>query len=344
MDNLVKNYTENRMPFSDLKKVEKMPENRPSGNESIEEIEKYGYTPSQVKDENKHLKKLYNTILKEGYNLDMKTFKIGICEDRKTNEGEYRLFLMDGQHSREIIQMLIDKGVLSNDVTVRYEIEKYDSYIQMAKAVNGHNNGRNMNNFDKSRNEDMCNTGGENFLFYSKVIKAVNEELPDSLIRICLYGQHNGERIFSKSVNEYYKEIIKSFLNLKEKCIEKGFTTDVTNQMYGATHGATAIRDFYSKVFSTLFAEKGDTISRESLLSLGLELCSIFNDALIGEYTPPSKGYTKNSIKQLCSMSQKAFKDMFKTYILNGTIKFYKRSSPTNEENSDFIKKCISKW
>ena len=344
MDRIYKEYKENKLSFDELETVEKMPENRPDGTENEEEIEKYIYTKGQVDEEKKHLKKLYSSIKREGFNFDVKTFVIGHCDDKKNTKGEPRYFLMDGQHCRAVLRRLISEGQLPKDIKVKYELVHYSSYEKMAKAVNEHNAGRNMNNVDKSRNDDFTTNGGKCFIKYKRVVDKVNNELPESLIRICMYGQHNGEGVFHKPINEFYEEIINAFLELKEKCANKGLTTDVTNQIYGATHGATSIRDFYARIFSTLFVEKGETTSKESLLHCGRELCGIFSDALLGEFSPASKNYTPQSIKTLCMGSQKAFKATFKNYVADGTIKFYKRTSPTNEENSDFLKRCMNKW
>lgn len=336
----LENYHENWVNFEILMSAKKMPENRADGTENEEERKALCYSISEVESEQKHLMQLLTQIRKDGWDSKVKTFIIGVCEDRP---GEF--FLMDGQHGRAIAKILIEDGTISPDTLFKYTINFYKTYAEMVSALMYINNGKPMKNEQMSRAKTFTPDGncGESYKAFMELEAKYHGQVRDSLVRTCMFGQNNGSTVYSKHINEFAEQLIQSYINLADNARKMGADSDVMGVVTGVQHGMVALRDLYNIIFTTVFSNN-KTDAKEKLISYGMELCDIFNKALLGQFTPPSKGYTLTTVQAMLGYNGSNLKREIVRYINNDVIRFYKRKSDYNEMNSEFIIDCIYEW
>lgn len=338
--NFFTDYKENLADFKTLMMAQKMPENRADGTETEKERKELCYSLSEVEFEKKHLEQLLSGIKKEGWDSKVKTFIIGCCEDRP---GIF--YLMDGQHGRAIVKILIEEGILPPDTKFKYTINFYKTYEEMVHALMYINNGKPMKFEQMSRAKTFSNGEcGENYKAFMALEEKYHNQVRDSLIRICMFGQNNGSTVYSKHINEFAEQLVKCYINLADNARKIGATSEFMGVVTGVQHGMIALRDLYNIIFTAIFSNSPSDAKKEDLIFYGMELCDTFNKALLGQFTPPSKGYTLTTVQALLGYNGSNLKREIRRYINNDVIRFYKYKSEMAKMNSDFIIDCIDEW
>lgn len=334
-------YHENWTSFETLMTALKMPENRADGTETEKERKALCYSISEVEGEKKHLNQLLDSIRKNGWDSNVKTFIIGVCAEKPG-----LFYIMDGQHGRAIAKILMEEGSLSKDTMFKYTINFYKTYAEMVNALMYINNGKPMKNEQMSRAKTFTPDGecGEAYKAFMELEAKYHGQVRDSLIRICMFGQNNGSTVYSKHINEYAEQLIKSYINLAENAKQMGADSEFMGVVTGVQHGMIALRDLYNIIFSNLFLSLGEEYDRESLISQGTYLCDMFNKGLLGQFTPPSKGYTLQTLQAMLGYNGSNLKRQIVRYINNDTIRFYKYKTQERENDSEFIIDCIDEW
>ena len=338
--NFLTNYHENWINFETLMSAKKMPENRADGTETEAERKALCYSISEVDCERKHLNQLLVGVRKDGWDSNVKTFIIGHCEEKP---GEF--FIMDGQHGRAIVKILIEEGVLPKNTLFKYTINFYKTYAEMVEALMYINNGKPMKFEQMSRAKTFTNGEcGDGYKAFMAMEAKYHGKVRDSLIRICMFGQNNGSTVYSKPINEFAEQLIQSYINLADNAKEMGADNDFMGVVTGVQHGMIALRELYNIIFTTLFLNNDNKFSTESVIKYGTELCDTFNKGLLGQFTPPTKGYSFPVIQAMLGYNGSNLKREIVRYINNGVIRFYKRKSEISTINSDFIVGCIYDW
>ena len=335
---IIENYKPSKICIEDLMAVRKMPENRADGTETEEERKKLQYSKEEILSEKKHLESLEKHIKSVGFDPDAKTFILGECDDVKGV-----LFLVDGQHIRAIVRRLAGTQYIPSNVMLKYTINHYRTYDDMVAALSTINNGKPMSNPQLSRakgfHDGKCDEGYSSFMDAEEKYDGVFNKA--SMIRLCMFGQSNGESVFQKPISEYFDGIVgayKSLIELSEKEIGDESLTAVIK---GGQHGIVSMRDLYNKMFTT--AVEDSSMDKERAIALAQEACETLNKGIMGVFSSPTKKLTSTQLKRMFGYAQGALKKDVEEKVKTGFIRFY-RGKNKNPLLTSLIEEGLNRW
>ena len=315
----IKNKTSRNLAFDEMIKVQKIYENRPSGAESEEERKKYGYSKQEIDAEKKYLNLLKKVIIndiKNGTFSNLKNFILGLVGGV--------LYLMDGQHVFEVYSELIKEGLLNKDIEFYCNIYEYDSFDDMLDDLAKLNEGRKWRKGDTSRLRDINSDGRE---LYENISTEFYGKLDDGIIKQCIFGQHNGENIYSSNISPYYRELIELTLLLEKKCKDLGLQSNDVKRLIGVNHAASCFRDLERIIFRELVNINKGVVDNQTIDS-GMEICGRLIDGIFGEFSSSKSNWNAYAASNLFKVNvNREFKKQFLDKWKNGDIKISKRKN-----------------
>lgn len=349
----IKNKSSLVLTLDEFKQLKKIRANRPSGAETDTERLDYGYTRQEIDDEKKWLKKLESsirdTIKKENFE-NCKIFIIGSINGIK--------YLMDGQHTGAIYTKLIEEGIFSEDeLTFFCVVYEYDSYNDMISDLERINKAKAWRNQQASRLNAVSfyESTGDSFKgrdVYEEMAEEYYGILDDSVIKQCIFGQHNGEALYEKSVRSTYKELLNLYCHFQDLCKEKGLPDKDIKRLCGTNHCATDVRDLMFYIFRELKRAKNDYYDSKpngrgdkEWRRDGERICKCLIEGILGVNAVATSNWSPSGAADLFKINHNTeFKKRFKEKCDNGSIRLYKRASDQGKKDDEILEMALACW